>query len=55
MGAGPYIGLYAPLLLNLIRLANSLFKYANVCGQPNLLAVAHRLKTSGLERRLRIR
>ena len=32
MGAVPYGGSYAPLLLNLIRLANPLLKYANVCG-----------------------
>ena len=34
MSAGPYGGSYAPVLLNLIRLANSLLKYANVCGPP---------------------
>ena len=32
MGAGPYGGSYAPVFLNLIRLANPLLKYANVCG-----------------------
>ena len=41
MGAGPYGSSYAPLLLNLIRLANPLLKYANVCGPPDLRAVAH--------------
>ena len=34
MGAGPYGGSYAPLLLNLIRLANPSLKYPNVCGPP---------------------
>ena len=48
MGAGPYGGSYAPPLLNLIRLANPLLKYANVCGPPGLRAVAHRLRTSGI-------
>ena len=41
MGAGPYGGSYAPLLLNLIRLADSLLKYANVYGPLDLSAVAH--------------
>ena len=45
----PYGGSYAPLLLNLIRLANPLLKYANVCGPPELGAVGHRLRTSDLE------
>ena len=49
MGAGPYGGSYAPLLLNLIRLASALSKYANVCGPPDLRAVAHRLRISDLE------
>ena len=48
MGAGPYGGSYAPLLLNLIRLANPLLKYANVCVSPNLRTVAHRLRTSDI-------
>ena len=48
ISAGPYDGSYAPLLLNLIRLANPLSKYANVCGPPDLRAVAHRLRTSAL-------
>ena len=34
MGAGPYSCSYAPVFLSLIRLANSLLKYANVCGPP---------------------
>ena len=48
MGAGPYGSSFAPLLLNLIRLANPLLKYANVCDPPDLRAVAHRLRTSVL-------
>ena len=48
MGAGLYGCSYAPVFLNLIRLANPLLKYANVCGSPDLRAVVHRLKTSGL-------
>ena len=47
MGAGPYGGSYAPVFLNLIRLANSLLKYA--CGLPDLRAVAHWLRISVLE------
>ena len=50
MDAGPYGCLYAPVFLNLIRLADPLLKYANVCGSPNLCAVAHWLITSGLDR-----
>ena len=34
MGVGPYGCSYAPVFLNLIRLANPLLKYANVCGPP---------------------
>ena len=34
MGAGPYGCSYAPVFLKLIRLANPLLKYANVCGPP---------------------
>ena len=34
MGAGPYGYSYAPVFLNLIRLANPLLKYANICGPP---------------------
>ena len=48
MGADPYGCSYAPVFFNLIRLANPLLKYANVCGPPDLRAVAHRLRTSGL-------
>ena len=51
MGAGPYGGSCAPLLLNLIRLANPFLKYANVCGPPVMVrcrAVAQRLRTSAL-------
>ena len=44
MGAGPY----GCSFLNLIRLASPLLKYANVCGPPDLRAVAHRLRTSEL-------
>ena len=50
MGAGPYGASYAPLLLNLIRLADPLFECANVCGPPELRAVVHRLRTSALAR-----
>ena len=50
MGAGPYVGSYAPLLLKLIRLANPLLKYANVGGPPDLRAVAHRLRIIKLDR-----
>ena len=34
LGASPYGDSHAPLLLNSIRLANPLLKYANVCGPP---------------------
>ena len=54
MGAGPYDCSYAPVFLKLIRLANPLLKYANVCGPPDLLAVAHRLRTSALATKLKI-
>ena len=46
MGASPYGGSYAPLLLNLIRLANPLLNNTKVCGPPDLRAVAHRLRSS---------
>ena len=45
MVAGPYGCSYAPVFLNLIRLANPLLRYANVCGPLDLRAVAHRLRT----------
>ena len=48
MSAGLYGCSYTPLLLNLIRLANPLLKYANVCGPLDLCAMAHRLRTSGV-------
>ena len=46
--AGRYGCSYAPVFLYLVRLANPLLKYANVCGPPDLSAVAHRLRTSVL-------
>ena len=49
MGAGPYGCSYVPVFLNLIRLANPLLKYANVCGPPDLRAVAQRLRTTELD------
>ena len=49
IGAGPYGCRYAPAFLNLIWLANPLLKNANVCGPPDLRAVTHRLRTSGLD------
>ena len=48
MGAGPCGCSCAPVFLNLIRLANPLFKYANVHGPPDLRAMAHRLRASAL-------
>ena len=49
MGAGPYGCSNAPVILNLIRLANPLLKYANICGPPYLPAVARQLRTSGVK------
>ena len=49
MGACPCGCSYAPIFLNLIRLANPLLKYANVCGLSDLRAVAHRLRTNALK------
>ena len=51
MGAGPYGCSYAPVFFNLIRLANPLLKYANVCGPSDVRAVAHRLRTNDLAKR----
>ena len=48
IGASPYGCSYAPVFLNLIRLANPLLKYINVCGPADLRAVAHRLRISAL-------
>ena len=50
MSAVPYSCSYAPVFSNLIRLANPLLKYANVCGPPDLRAVAHQLKTSDIDK-----
>ena len=47
MGTGPYGCSYAPVFLNFIRLANPLLKLPNVCGPPDLRAVAHRLTCCG--------
>ena len=55
MGAGPYGGSYAPPLLNVIRLANPLLKYVNVCGPPDLRAEAHWLRSSELDGTTRLR
>ena len=49
IGAGLYGSSYALLLINLIWLANPLFKYANICLPTNLCAVAHQLRTSVLD------
>ena len=48
-GAGPCGCSCAPVFLNLIRHANPFSKYAEVRGSPDLLAVAHRLRTSVLD------
>ena len=48
MCAGPYGCSYAAVFLKLIRLANPLLKYANICSPPDLRAVAHLLKTTVL-------
>ena len=49
IGAHIYGCSYAPVFLNLIRLANPLLKCISVCNPPDLRAVAHRLRTSVLE------
>ena len=50
VGAGRYGCSCTPVFLILIRLANPLLKYADVCGPLDLRAVVHRLRTSDLER-----
>ena len=39
---------HTPVFLNPIRHANPFLKYTDVRGPPDLRAVAHRLRTSGL-------
>ena len=39
------------IFLNLIRPTNPFLKYVDVRGPPDLRAVAHRLRTSGLDRK----
>ena len=54
MGTGPYGCSNAPVFLNLIWLANPLLKYANVCGPPDLRAVANQLRINVLDNQSQI-